>query len=172
MRRGRILTAVLAVVAAMLLTAAGAIASSPGQAFDGLAGTSHDATAEGYPPVTTPTTTTVVTTTTVTTTETTPTTTATTPTPPATTPTPPTTGNTGGVQVQTQQPVTQQVAGAQHTVQKPTPSTNGSPLGATHTQGTLPFTGAQLGVFAAVGLALLAGGLLLRRAGRSTGERA
>ena len=31
---------------------------------------------------------------------------------------------------------------------------------------TLPFTGVQLGVFAAVGIALLAGGLLLRRAAR------
>jgi hypothetical protein len=33
---------------------------------------------------------------------------------------------------------------------------------------TLPFTGVQLGVFVAVGLALLAGGLLVRRFGRTT----
>jgi hypothetical protein len=42
-----------------------------------------------------------------------------------------------------------------------------SPVQQTNTTGTLPFTGIQLGVFVAVGLVLLAGGLMLRRAGRS-----
>jgi len=40
-------------------------------------------------------------------------------------------------------------------------------VGATNRTGSLPFTGIQLGVFVAVGLMLLAGGLMLRRAGRS-----
>lgn len=35
-----------------------------------------------------------------------------------------------------------------------------------HTSGTLPFTGAQLGVFVVLGLALIAGGFMLHRAGR------
>ncbi|MHB8651046.1 MAG: hypothetical protein ACYDBR_12860 [Gaiellaceae bacterium] len=69
----------------------------------------------------------------------------------------------GGVQVQTIQPIVQQTAGATHTVQRPTSGVKG----ATHSVGTLPFTGVQLSVFVALGLALLGGGLLLRRAGRS-----
>jgi hypothetical protein len=36
----------------------------------------------------------------------------------------------------------------------------------TQSSGALPFTGLQLGVYAALGLAVLVGGLLLRRAGR------
>jgi hypothetical protein len=51
-------------------------------------------------------------------------------------------------------PVAACVKGAQFT------KTNTAPAA------TLPFTGLQLGVFAAVGLALLGGGLLLRRAAR------
>jgi hypothetical protein len=42
-----------------------------------------------------------------------------------------------------------------------------SPIAATGTSGSLPFTGVQLGVFVALGLVLLTGGLLLRRAGRN-----
>ena len=53
------------------------------------------------------------------------------------------------------------VAGATH-------NTGSAPLSASRQTGTLPFTGAQLGVFLALGLALLVGGLLLHRgAGRS-----
>jgi hypothetical protein len=37
-----------------------------------------------------------------------------------------------------------------------------SPLATTRSSGTLPFTGAQLTIFAIVGLALVAGGFLLR----------
>jgi hypothetical protein len=51
-------------------------------------------------------------------------------------------------------PPAQGVAGAQQ------------PVSATNTVGRLPFTGVQLGVFLALGLALFAGGVLLHRAGR------
>ena len=69
----------------------------------------------------------------------------------------------GGVGSQTAGPVVQQVAGAQNTQQKPS-----AVLGAaTPAAGTLPFTGLQLGVYVALGLAVLAGGLLLRRFGRN-----
>jgi hypothetical protein len=37
--------------------------------------------------------------------------------------------------------------------------------------GTLPFTGAQLGLFVLVGLGLVAVGLLLHRTGRETRDR-
>jgi LPXTG-motif cell wall-anchored protein len=37
--------------------------------------------------------------------------------------------------------------------------------------GTLPFTGAQLGLFALVGLGLVAVGLLLHRTGREASDR-
>lgn len=47
------------------------------------------------------------------------------------------------------------------------PSTrSAAPLATTRSSGTLPFTGLQLGVFAAVGIALLLGGLLLRTTSR------
>ncbi len=72
----------------------------------------------------------------------------------------------GGVAAETMKPVVQQVAGAQRTLRKPA-AAQGAPLAATQSAGALPFTGLQLGVYAALGLALLAGGLLLRRAGRS-----
>jgi len=63
---------------------------------------------------------------------------------------------------------TQGVQGANHTVRTPVARTAAaSPLGTTKTTGALPFTGSQLGVFALVGLALLAAGLLLRSTGRS-----
>ena len=45
-------------------------------------------------------------------------------------------------------------------------SPKSKPLAATKARGGLPFTGAQLGLFAIVGLALLAMGLLLRSTGR------
>lgn len=48
----------------------------------------------------------------------------------------------------------------------PAPTHVAAPLGATHTSQSLPFTGAQLSVFVIVGLALVAGGLLLRLTGR------
>jgi hypothetical protein len=51
------------------------------------------------------------------------------------------------------------VAGTTHS------SSNAAPLAAGHS-GTLPFTGAQLGLFVALGLVLLAGGVVLHRAGR------
>jgi hypothetical protein len=38
-------------------------------------------------------------------------------------------------------------------------------------EGTLPFTGSQLGIFAAVGLALVGGGLLLRGTTRGRSEQ-
>lgn len=58
------------------------------------------------------------------------------------------------------------VKGASHTVKTPTSRTAAAPLGTTKTRGTLPFTGAQLTLFALVGLALLATGLVLRATGR------
>jgi hypothetical protein len=86
-------------------------------------------------------------------------------TPPSSTPV----GEVGGTQVVTLTPASGTL-GAQKTVNNgaaPASSTAGAPLAATNTSGTLPFTGAQLGIFAIVGLALLAGGLLLRSTGRS-----
>lgn len=47
-----------------------------------------------------------------------------------------------------------------------------APLATTKSARTLPFTGAELGVFAVVGLALLAGGLLLRLTARQKRSRA
>ena len=68
----------------------------------------------------------------------------------------------GGVGSQTAAPAVQHAAGAQNT-QKPS-----AVLGAAvPASGTLPFTGLQLGVYVALGLAVLAGGLLLRRFGRN-----
>lgn len=60
------------------------------------------------------------------------------------------------------------VQGQQHTVKTPVTQRAGgaAPLGTQRVSGTLPFTGAQLGLFAIVGLALLATGLLLRSTGR------
>jgi hypothetical protein len=59
-------------------------------------------------------------------------------------------------------------AGATHTVSQPRPAAAVAP--ATHTSGTLPFTGLQLGVFVLIGVALIGGGLLVRRVGGSRGE--
>jgi hypothetical protein len=61
--------------------------------------------------------------------------------------------------VQNHKPVTHQVAGANKTVQGPV--TNVAPA----STGALPFTGLQLGVFALIGVALIGGGLLVRRLG-------
>ena len=52
-----------------------------------------------------------------------------------------------------------------HVHVKGTTHSNAAPLAAQHS-GTLPFTGAQLGLFVALGLVLLAGGVVLHRAGR------
>src|SRR5438105_2746996 len=92
----------------------------------------------------------------------------------------------GGVGSQTQVVTiqVQGVAGAQHTAKK-TPTcaelaaqggtqgalykrmcSHAAPLSATHTSGTLPFTGLQLTIAVALGAALLGGGFLLRRAAR------
>ena len=70
----------------------------------------------------------------------------------------------GGVASQTAGPAVQQAAGAQHT-QKPS-GVLGAAVPAVPASGTLPFTGLQLGIYVALGLAVLAGGLLLRRFGR------
>jgi hypothetical protein len=76
----------------------------------------------------------------------------------------------GGVGSQTSGPAAQ-AAGAQNTQQVAAAQNTQRPsavLGASvPASGTLPFTGMQLGVYLALGLALLAGGLLLRRFGRA-----
>jgi hypothetical protein len=150
-----------------------------------VAAQAHDPTLQGYcgplvivttPPTTstvpvtttTPGTTTVVTTTTpggttTTLTETVPGTTTTTAaavTPPPTT----TTGVLGATSPTAQAAApTAHVAGAQKTKTAPT---SVAPLSTTRSSGTLPFTGAELAVFAVVGAALVAGGLLLRASTR------
>jgi hypothetical protein len=61
------------------------------------------------------------------------------------------------------------VASASNTTSSGAPKyscVKGTQFTQTKAAGTLPFTGSQLGVFAALGLALLAGGVLLRRAAR------
>lgn len=147
----------------------------------------QDSTVQGYcspvvivtpPPVTTttvtnvtpPPTTTTDTTTTVISVTPPPTTTVTaTPAAPAV-PLTPTSGVAGVQATQTSSPSstpTTGVQGANHTIKAPvTSATGAAPLGTTKTSGALPFTGSQLGVFALVGLALLAVGLLLRSTGR------
>jgi hypothetical protein len=73
-----------------------------------------------------------------------------------------------------QLPAVSGVAGTQKTVKgkpqvlgakSPTKSA-AAPLTATRTRGTLPFTGAELALFALVGIALIASGLLLRTTAR------
>jgi hypothetical protein len=157
MRRGRFLTGFIAASAVVLITAAGALSATPRQIYSDLAQhgkltksysaadlqrAAKDATVEGY----------------------------------------------GGVGAQTYQPVIQQaagVAGAHYSCAHPAPGTVAGAGGTAATgghvcrtsqvlgasvaptqAGTLPFTGIQLGVFVALGLALLAGGMLLRRSGR------
>jgi hypothetical protein len=75
-------------------------------------------------------------------------------------------------------PVTAGVAGVQKTAtpkaevlgaQSPNQSA-AAPLATTKTSGTLPFTGAELGLFALVGLALVGSGLLLRTTAKHRGE--
>jgi hypothetical protein len=135
MRRGRLLTGIIAVGAVATVAASSALAATPRQIYADLAQhgrlTQHysaadlqraarDATVQGY----------------------------------------------GGVDTQTARPVIQAaVAGVQST--KPVPA---QVLGAATTPtgtATLPFTGVQLGVFVALGLVLVGGGLLLHRAGRN-----
>jgi hypothetical protein len=45
-----------------------------------------------------------------------------------------------------------------------------APVSTTRKHGTLPFTGAELGLFALVGLGLIAGGILLRTTGRQRSQ--
>jgi uncharacterized surface anchored protein len=78
------------------------------------------------------------------------------------------TNGVAGTTTNKQSPKPGQVAPAQ--VVKTTPpasQSTASPLETTKSSGTLPFTGAELGVFAIVGAALLAGGLLLRMSARN-----
>lgn len=63
------------------------------------------------------------------------------------------------------------VQGAQHTVKTPVTKSAVAPLSTVKVSGTLPFTGAQLTLFALVGLALLATGLVLRSTGRRSHRR-
>jgi hypothetical protein len=74
----------------------------------------------------------------------------------------PSTGVLGATKVKTTKPAAA-VAPATHTA---------APLAATRTTGTLPFTGAELTIFAIVGLALLGGGLALRMTARQHRSRA
>lgn len=67
--------------------------------------------------------------------------------------------------VQNHKPVLHQVAGASKTMQRAAQAA----APASQVSGTLPFTGAQLGVFLLIGVALLGGGLLVRRVGRRAG---
>lgn len=62
------------------------------------------------------------------------------------------------------------VAGTQHTVKTPVAAAV-APIATTKTSGTLPFTGAQLALFALVGLALVASGLLLRTTSRHSRQQ-
>lgn len=68
--------------------------------------------------------------------------------------------------VATPKPSAPRVKGAQHTVNAPVSARSAAPLAATKTSGTLPFTGAQLSLFLLVGLALVATGLMLRSTAR------
>jgi hypothetical protein len=63
------------------------------------------------------------------------------------------------------------VLGTRHTVKRPVAAASIAPATTVKAGGTLPFTGAQLGVFALVGLALLATGLVLRSTGRPPQRR-
>lgn len=66
----------------------------------------------------------------------------------------PTSGVKGASKTKTAPPTRSGVLPARHT--------SVAPLSTTRSSGTLPFTGLQLGIFVAVGLALLTGGALLR----------
>jgi len=58
------------------------------------------------------------------------------------------------------------VAGTKHTQAAPATHAATAPVHVTQSGGTLPFTGLQLGLFVAVGLALVGVGFLLHRTGR------
>jgi hypothetical protein len=70
----------------------------------------------------------------------------------------------GATKVKTSKPVAKPtaVSPAQHSA---------APLATTRSTGTLPFTGAELGIFALVGIALLGGGLMLRMTSRGQRSR-
>jgi LPXTG cell wall anchor motif len=81
-------------------------------------------------------------------------------------------GTAGGTQVVTLTP-SSGTLGAQKTLSKAAPATRPgavAPTRVTKSVAGLPFTGAQLSIFAIVGLALIAGGLLLRSTGRSRSQ--
>ena len=185
MRRGRVFTgALVAVIAAMCFAPAAPAGKGGGSSerirkdlADGVLNGNYtkaelerylkDSTLQGYPGTTTTSTTTTGTTATTGTTGTTGTT--------ATTATTGTTGGTGGTTTGTTAspppPATSGVAGTntQGGGAGPLavgPGRQGQPLTATQARGRLPFTGAQLGLFAIVGLALLAMGFLLRSTAR------
>ena len=80
---------------------------------------------------------------------------------------PPAPGGTSG----SEQCGTAGVAGVSKTITKTAKPAAGAPAAAAVapakiSSGTLPFTGAQLEIFLIVGLALIGGGLVLRRSGR------
>lgn len=189
MRRGRIITGMTLLVAAISFSGAPAASAATPQDIctdlkDGVVNGSYtpaewtayfkDPTIQGYgcggvivPPTTTPvTTTTGVTTTTSTTTTST------------AVPLVPTTPVAGGGNQGTQTTIvtpkgtaTHGVRGTSHTVQTPTRQAAAAPIATTRAAGTLPFTGAQLALFALVGLALVASGLLLRSTSRPAQRR-
>jgi hypothetical protein len=141
MRRGRILTTVAAVGAVTLLVASAAIAASPRQIYRDLATngklTKHYSVADLQAAAHDA-----------------------------------SVQGYGGVQTKTLRPVIQQqVAAAKKTLTQSAPkaavkSAVASRSAAAPQGKTLPFTGQQLGGFAAIGLALLASGLLLRWSAR------
>lgn len=81
--------------------------------------------------------------------------------------TPPPAGSSGGGAGQcasgSTKPVSH-VAGVSHTAQRPVAAAVAP--AATHTGGTLPFTGLQLTMFVVIGVLLIGGGLILRASGR------
>jgi hypothetical protein len=175
MRRGRIFTGALAVVAAALVWIPGGVAGSGGgtpediaaDLSDGVLNGSYsksqlerylrDATQQVYGTTTGSTTTTTTTTTGSTTGSTGSTTITTQGTTPGGGNLPGGSGNVAGTN--------KEAGGNQPLAIKPS-----QPLAATKTRGHLPFTGAQLGLFAIVGLALLAMGFLLRSTARKPTE--
>jgi hypothetical protein len=75
-------------------------------------------------------------------------------------------GGVGSSTPPAKKPVLHQVAGASKTQQKPAAAA----APASHVSGALPFTGLQLGVFVLIGIALIGGGLLVRRFGGSRAD--
>jgi hypothetical protein len=80
-------------------------------------------------------------------------------------------GIKGAQHTATPAPRSAAVLGGGHTVKRPVAAASIPPAATVKAGGTLPFTGAQLGLFALVGLALLATGLVLRSTGRPAQRR-